>query len=227
MNTRARIIEAAVVLFNDRGTKRVTTNHIAEAAGISPGNLYYHFRNKEEIIRNILEHMNTFGQKEFARIQEKHVPGSPEGLAETFIMIQKFNWKYRFFKRELTALVMGDQDLRKQFEEINRAHLALIRGSIEEAIAAGFMSRLDDPIISLLTEEIWLVNLFWLNYLEVGGEEVNDATLRRGIEVLENIVGRYIGEQKKMRRELKGKRVSLRGGSPKELRSRNPKDYRG
>jgi hypothetical protein len=36
VNTRERIIDAAVILFNDRGTKRVTTNHIAKAAGISP-----------------------------------------------------------------------------------------------------------------------------------------------------------------------------------------------
>lgn len=205
MNTRERIIEAALILFNDRGTKRVTTNHIAHAAGISPGNLYYHFRNKEEIIRTILEHMNISGQKEFAKIQKKHSPGSPEGLAGTFTMIQKFNWKYRFFKRELTALVMDDLALRKQFGEINRAHLAIIRGSIEAAIGTGLIRQLEDRTVSLLAEEIWLVNLFWLNYLEAGGEEVNDATLRRGTEVLKNIVSRYIEEQKTEKKMIKKK----------------------
>lgn len=205
MNTRDRIIEAAVTLFNDRGTKRVTTNHIAQAVGISPGNLYYHFRNKEEIIRTILRHMNTFGRKKFDQIQEKYAPGSSEGLAETFIMIQKFNWKYRFFKRELTALIMNDQELKKQFGEINRAHLAMIKESIEAAVRAGFVSHLNDRTISLLVEEIWLVNLFWLNYLEVSGEKVNDATLRRGIEVLKNIVSRYLAGN----HQTKRKRMSL------------------
>ena len=47
------ILDAALNLFNERGTAKVTTNHIAEALGMSPGNLYYHFRNKAEIVRGL------------------------------------------------------------------------------------------------------------------------------------------------------------------------------
>src|ERR1044071_6890013 len=57
MPNRKRVLDAALQLFNERGTAVVSTNHIAAAASISPGNLYYHFRNKEEIIRTLFEQL--------------------------------------------------------------------------------------------------------------------------------------------------------------------------
>jgi AcrR family transcriptional regulator len=184
MTTRERIIEGAIELFNAKGTKAVTTNHIAAAIGISPGNLYYHFRNKEEIIRAIFAQMHEVGTREYLAINTEHGPGTAATMAETFVMIQRFNWRYRFFKRELTALVMADPLLGEQFVASHRANLAMVDAALERSIAQKFLKPMPEEPRKLLAEQVWMVTLFWLNYLEVGGEAVNDTTLRRGIDHL-------------------------------------------
>src|SRR5258707_14483292 len=50
MKTRDRILEAALALFNEEGVAKISTNRIATELAISPGNLYYHFKTKEQLV---------------------------------------------------------------------------------------------------------------------------------------------------------------------------------
>ena len=202
MTTKERIIETAIELFNDKGIKAVTTNHIAAAMGISPGNLYYHFRNKEEIIRAIFDQMDAQGFADYDRIIADKPAGSLEAMEETFLMIQRFNWRYRFFKRELTALLLGDPVLQQKHIRVHQAMLQLVRHSLENSIAQGLLHPMPEKDLGLFVEEVWLVTLFWLNYLEVGGEAITDETLRRGNDLVRQAV--------KLRLTEKGRRLLSR-----------------
>jgi AcrR family transcriptional regulator len=162
--------------------------------GISPGNLYYHFRNKEAIIRAIFDQMHEVGASEYLAINAERGPGTAETMAETFVMIQQFNWRYRFFKRELTALVMADPLLGEQFVASHRANLAMVDAALERSIDQGFLVPLAEAVRKLLAEQVWMMALFWLNYLEVGGEKVNEATLKRGIDHLHLLLNPYLTE---------------------------------
>jgi len=184
MKTRDRIVDTAIRLFNEQGTRNVTTNHIAAAMGISPGNLYYHFRNKEDIIRAIFEQMDAWGMAQYGIIAAQCQPGTLEALERTFAMIQEYNWRYRFFKRELTALLMNDPQLRERFQSTHHAMLELVRQSNLVAIANGVLEPMDEKALALFSETFWLLSLFWLNHLEVGGETVDEKSLQRGNDVL-------------------------------------------
>ena len=188
MSTKKRIIDTAIDLFNEQGTKAVTTNHIAAAMAISPGNLYYHFRNKEEIIRAIYEQMDQVGMQSYQQIISRVPAGSLKAMEETFVMIQHFNWRYRFFKRELTALLHSDPLLKKRHIETHRHMLAVVRHSVESSVQQGVFRPMTEDEMKLFAEEVWLLTLFWLNYLEVGGEEVNEASLARGISMLRQTI---------------------------------------
>jgi AcrR family transcriptional regulator len=59
--TRAKIVDAAMRLFDERGYERTTMRAVASEAGVSLGNAYYYFGSKEELVQGF-----------YARIQERH-----------------------------------------------------------------------------------------------------------------------------------------------------------
>ena len=191
MSTRERILDTAVELFNREGTRAVTTNHIAAAMGISPGNLYYHFRSKADIIRAIYDRMDRYGMEGNMRIAESTPPGSMESFEKTFQFIWEFNRRFAFFKREMQALLMSEPALAERYRRTHRMTLAMIKGRLEEAVAAGTIKPMSAEVQERLADHAWLVSLFWLSYLEVGGEEMSHENLTKGIDILRDIFEKH------------------------------------
>jgi AcrR family transcriptional regulator len=63
-----RILDAAARIFDERGYREATTNHVAEAAGVSIGSLYQYFPNKDALLvalaeRHLEEAAAVFGHR--------------------------------------------------------------------------------------------------------------------------------------------------------------------
>lgn len=76
--TVARILSAAARIFDERGYRGTTTNHVADAAGVSIGSLYQYFPNKDALLVALAEHhvdeaSQLFGDR-LARLREQRPP---------------------------------------------------------------------------------------------------------------------------------------------------------
>src|SRR5215471_11572763 len=52
---RERLIGAAAELFHEQGVHRTTIAEVAERADVPPGNVYYYFKTKDELVGAVLE----------------------------------------------------------------------------------------------------------------------------------------------------------------------------
>jgi AcrR family transcriptional regulator len=191
METRERIVDTAIRLFNEEGTGPVSTNHIARALGISPGNLYYHFRNKEEIIRAIYARLRPVWEAAIAIPSDR-----PPVLADLLrIITEHFQivWEYRFYYRELPTLMRRDPGLARQYQEVREAGLANVEAILRHFTAAGVLA-VPEPETALpeLARVCWLLADFWLPFAELGEDPLTPATLREGRDLILRVLRPYL-----------------------------------
>ncbi len=194
METRDRIIHAAITLFNQKGTKAVTTNHIAAAAGISPGNLYYHFRNKEAIIREIFSRIVEFTEAGSSYGSGFRVKPSIEHMEAVFMRVFTLHWEYRFLYREFNALLNRDKELRAAIIKDQKRRLTEVRDSIRAFINAGIFRDMDEAEIEFLKTSLWIIGTYWHSFLESGGKKITISRVEDGIDMMRTLLRPYMHE---------------------------------
>jgi len=190
--TRKEVVGAAIRLFNERGTAAVSTNHVAEEAGISPGNLYYHFRNKEEIIRAIFDRVDAHWEASYA------LPGGGDpALQDLREMVEHTFaglWEYRFFYRELGALTRRDPELAARHVKVRERGVAGTEALLLAFLRAGVLSGPEEAdAISRLAGTLMLVAEFWLPFEETGPAPVKDPS-REGAAIMMQILEPYLAD---------------------------------
>lgn len=191
MSTREQILDTAIQLFNQQGTAAVSTNHIAAATGISPGNLYYYFRNKEDILRAIFDRLEGDWAALF-RLPVDHTP-QPEDALEIIRGYFQLTYKYRFYYRELPALLRTDEALAARYQAVRAQGLVNFGVLLAGFAGTGPGARLiDAQTTSQLADLTWLIGDFWLAYCEAGGQEIASEQLQRGVDLMALVLAPYI-----------------------------------
>ncbi|WP_458125322.1 TetR/AcrR family transcriptional regulator [Paenibacillus sp. Z3-2] len=190
--TKEKVMETAIAMFNLEGTSSVSTNHIAKELGISTGNLYYHFKNKEEIIRAILEKMI----QEWDMVWQVPVSNWQPTLEDLKSIIRytfQLQWKYRFFYRELIVLMKMDPLLKDRHQRIQGQRMDEQKEFIQLFIEVGVLRLPEDPsqMDSLLTI-CWIISNYWLAFLETNNETVSKEQMEQGIQLIMTVIGPYI-----------------------------------
>ena len=191
MNTREKILDTALTLFNNYGTSEVSTNHIAQACGISPGNLYYHFRDKQDIIRQLFECMYAVWD------QGLPLPHDRKPTLDDLKTVVEANyqiiWRYRFAYRELVALLRNDAELRQGFLAVRQRGFDGFYELFNAFVTAGVLRAPDDPqALHDLQEICWLISEFWLTSLEVNGHGVEEVEMKRGVSLMLRVLQPYL-----------------------------------
>ncbi len=193
MKTKERILLGALQLFNSDAASEVTTNDIARELKMSPGNLYFHYKNKEQIIRELYKRL---GQETILLWQPQTKMARHNEQLHLVDFIDKnleLYWKFRFFHRELYTLRKKDPELSKLW----RAHLKKL-GRImiilhKHWVRSGYMN----PITSrhemeFVGELLFVASNSFMQFFETVDREPNKRTVEKAKRHIMRMLSPYL-----------------------------------
>lgn len=190
--TKQKIKKAAIELFNEQDTFSVTTNHIASQAKISPGNLYYHYKNKEEIITqiylemsNVFENLNSFEQ----------ILASKNPLNALYNMFEKYGelfLEYRFLLRDISTLMAIYPSLKKEFLKKQSKRIEQIESVFKYLISLGILKNMEKQEITLRAKLNWFISSYWQLFTSTTGEITKESIKESKYIVFEILLSPYL-----------------------------------
>jgi AcrR family transcriptional regulator len=195
IKTRERIVQSSLELFNQQGERSVSTNHIAAFMEISPGNLYYHFPNKQAIIAELFIEYETLVNA-FMRPPKGRLP-SVEDKRHYLLAILDGMWRYRFLHRDLEHLLAADPDLALRYRRFSQHCLIQAMAIFDGFVQAGIL-RMDKVQIESLTLNTWIVLTSWVRFLCTTREDsshLSEDALRRGVYQVLMLESGYVTDQ--------------------------------
>jgi AcrR family transcriptional regulator len=158
--TAERILEVTLDLFNRFGEPNVSTTVISAELGISPGNLYYHYPAKDELINSLFDrYQKALVELLRAADDVRHV----EDAWLFFHMLFELIWQYRFLYRDLNDLLSKNRRLEMQFQRVLAAKEQAVR-TVLEGLVLGSAVRIDRRDARPMATAMVVVLTYWLSY---------------------------------------------------------------
>ena len=193
MKTRERILFTTLELFNECGEPNVTTLQIADEMDISPGNLYYHFKNKTEILTELfIWYEKEMG--EILEVPETSLTGEDQWL---FLhLIFEVIARYQFLYQDLVNVLSRHDKLANRFRKIinkkTKASEKICKNLAEQGILNA--SNIE---IETLCKSIVLTATYWISFSTVVDGKACDSTLNKGVYQVMTLVLPYLREEER------------------------------
>jgi len=193
MKTRDRILHTSRQLFNEEGEADQSALDIANALGISPGNLYYHFKGKDAIIHALFD---EFEEEMMIIFRGSHgaLNTIEDGWVYAYIFLEEI-YDFRFFYRNLGALLARYPDLAERFSRLLGEKRAAISAFIETLHA---LERVNVPpvLADTITEQMLSLATFWLSMDQIENRDLPARHLiHKTVYQMITLLVPYMGDQ--------------------------------
>lgn len=178
--TKTLILEKSLGLFNRFGFVSIRLQHIADEAGMSVGNLAYHFKNKDAILEALYEQIEQEHKQLLAELRIVPLFANMDAHIRNTFQLQL---KYAFFYVDLVEILRADPLIKRNYREYSEWFLAQIGMMLSFNVSRGALCQ--EPMegqYRQLAHQYWMLTTLWFYQNRVrSSEQPQEAAYRQAV----------------------------------------------
>lgn len=187
--TQAKITSAALELFNEFGSASVSFDKIATKAGISKGNLHYHFSSKQQIVSALWSQLN----KKINNFQYPLSDLQVQDISDMLMGHFKVIWDFRFIYSELNFILAKDPDLQYRFAKERRQRMTKFSMLLQAPGNRNLLKPgVTDSELQRLVVSVWVIADYWLNHISAEGTQITNDVMCEGYELIAQLIKPFL-----------------------------------
>ena len=194
MKTRDRILVTSLALFNEEGEAHTTTIDIANELDISPGNLYYHFKGKDQIIDELFQQYELALSGTLTAPIEQPLAAVEDNWYYLYVVMEEM-YQYRFLYHNLDDILQRYPQVNKGFKRLIQLKRAALYAICRSLLQQSVIDAQDQQLVGLV-DNMTLVLTFWLNYDQLlNSNRPPQMIIHQGVLQLLTMVAPYLGDE--------------------------------
>ncbi|MEH6529210.1 MAG: TetR/AcrR family transcriptional regulator [Porticoccus sp.] len=194
MKRRDVILEVSLRLFNEEGEANLSAVDISNELDISPGNLYYHFKGKEEIVAALYEQFETG-----IVLLLKDTKEAGDTLEEHWLhlyVVLEYIYHYRFFFRNITDLLQKYTGIDNRFRRLVEQQYQSIHTMLKNFLDDGVLATGDAEIrIDQLADNMMLIYTHWFEFQNLRKRQLDQHNfIQSAILQIMTLLAPYMGD---------------------------------
>lgn len=185
---KTKILDTARRLFNEKGFSQISLRMLADELDISPGNLTYHYKKKDDIVMALYEEFVATTNESFSKVEAAR-DDLLERIMDTTWLFYKVSWEYRFFMVEWVYFMQQYAVMREHFTALMNTRREQFRISFENMRSQQMMQpEMVEGYDEDLIDTIFLIGNFWISQeLSLCNNKTGEEAINKGVKSMINL----------------------------------------
>jgi AcrR family transcriptional regulator len=190
-DTRHKILDAALELFNSTNVDQVSIRDVAKKAGISHGNLCYHFPNIESLVEHLYLRLAAEQDALFARMTAKEV--SLQTLKASSTESLTLLYRYKFLMLDFVSVMRKSKTIRAHYRRLYKLRKEQFRKIFAWMIAMGYLKPEAYPgHYEKVIEQLFIVGDFWIASAEILYQGKEKEKIAHYADIIDHVLFPYL-----------------------------------